>query len=60
MLVDARLPHGATCEGLATLVLPDTAITAAPSVYAGYCRVEGVVTPSIRFEVRLADWLVAP
>jgi len=24
------------------------------------CRVEGVVTPSIRFEVRLADWLVAP
>jgi len=61
----AALPGvaGQPCERLATLVLPDTTIGAAVSVPASppdpaYCRVEGVVAPAVRFEVRLpaAGW----
>jgi feruloyl esterase len=55
VLLSARLAGGASCESLTTLVLPDTTITAARISAAGYCRVEGVVAPSIGFEVRLPD-----
>ena len=56
LVLGIRVAHGATCESLATLALPDTTITAGAQVPArGYCRVEGVIAPSIRFEVRLPD-----
>jgi len=56
LFLGVRAAHGAPCESLATLALPDTTITAAAHVPAGgYCRIEGVVAPSVRFEVRLPD-----
>lgn len=56
VLLAARAAGGASCESLTTLALPDTTITAAgrPAA-ASYCRVQGVVAPSVRFEVRLPD-----
>ena len=56
-LLAARLAQGASCESLAKLALPDTTIEAATHVASlgGYCRVQGVIAPSIRFEVHLPD-----
>jgi len=63
----ARSAGAATCESLISLTLPDTTITLAESHAAGpftppgsatlqlpaFCRVAGVVTPAVRFEVWL-------
>src|SRR5438093_7258083 len=66
LLLPAAPAAAATCESLATLVMPDTTITLAESHSAGpftppgsstplqlpaFCRVAGIVTPAVRFEV---------
>ena len=66
--LSARSAMPATCESLVNLTLPDTTITLAESHSAGpftppgsstpqqlpaFCRVAGVVTPAVRFEVWL-------
>jgi feruloyl esterase len=67
---NAPPPPQVSCESLAELSLPDTAITLAQSVPAGVnpmpvgtiplaiCRVAGTVTPQIKFEVWMpsGDW----
>ena len=65
-----RPPAGWSCDELTALDLPDTTITLAESVPAGpflppggsesievpsFCRVAGVTTPAVRFEVWLPD-----
>jgi feruloyl esterase len=45
---------GTPCEDLTTLALPDTAIVSALTV-VGYCRVQGLVAPAVRFELWLPD-----
>ena len=65
LLLPAAPAAAATCESLATLVMPDTTITLAESHAAGpftppgsstslqlpaFCRVAGFVKPAVRFE----------
>ena len=65
-------PATASCEALANLTLPDTTITAAPSVGAGtytapngtvlpelpaFCRVAATLTPTSDSNIRIEVWM---
>ena len=56
LVLGVRAAHAAPCASLTSLTLADATITAAAYLPArGYCRVEGVIGSSIRFEVRMPD-----
>src|ERR1039458_6097678 len=72
--VGAAAASAATCERLAALALPNTAITAAQTVPAGpftppggragenprpFCRVAGVIRPSGDSDIRFEGWMPA-